>query len=389
MTTPDWGADDRKDEYEFCLVNPYTLQETGDTIDVRYGESSIQWVDGSSNGYTCSLASLRSTNNNRLVRVKQTITIPGYEPVQTTLGTFFIDDTPLTCKYGSVCGDMKGYSTLWRHSQDKMRLDFTGNVGDNVVDEIRRLVEADGGQMLVGADVDTSRTHSKYICFPIGSNKQETLFTIADWINCKISPDPDGYLVLESLFSNHTVQHEFVEGANGTMLEGVDISDTSADAYNRVVAHFEREKRPQHAVKYIDENGDEKYAKDEEGNRIYEDDDDFPLSVNLCIDLPDDHPFSYRNIAYHRTYEIKIGEACYESEVEERAQKWLDENCGCSRYFEIQHPSIPGLTSGQTVRYINNSDYSETINALCIIDQMDMTLGDGGICQTKLREVSS
>lgn len=384
----DWGVSRRRDEYTCHLVDPFTLQETGETIQLEEGNGQVTWGWDTENGYSGSVRTINAVTRNKLVRIKHTVTIPtseGRKSTTQTLGTFFIDDTPASALYGRVSRDLSLYSTMWRFTQDVLARDFTRAKGKNVVQAIRDIVEVEGGQLIVASGVNTAKNFGNDIWFEVAQNRAETMRKIASWINCIVYADADGYIVLEPYLTPNEKApvYTFEAGLNCTYVAGIEISDTSANAYNRVVAWWSRSSVPKTARK--DEDG--KYVKDENGETIYDYDDPYGLSDYIYVDLPYYHAFSYENIGRRKTYVMRVSEACSNAELKSQATTFLWDNCGNTRYYEIKHVSIPGLKVGDIVYYMNPNDYSEPIDAKCMVEEISMTLGLGGMCRTKLKEV--
>lgn len=380
----DWGRSGRRNEYTFHLVDPFSLQETGELIDVDAASSTITWGWDTENGYSGSIRAENSVHKDKLVRVRHTATVNG-KSTTVTLGTFFIDESPASALYGRVTRDLSAYSTMWRFTQDSLERDFTRAKGQNVVQAIRDLVETDGGLLVVKAGVNTSKTFGNPIWQEIAQNKADIIRKIASWIGCIVRPDEDGYIVIEPYMnpSEMAVSYEFEAGANCVYVPGVEITDTSASAVNRVVAWWSRKSIPKTAQK----DADGKYVKGEDGKTVYKNDDDFGLSDYACIDLPPTHSFAYERVGRRRTHVMKLTEACSNAELVEKATQYLNENCGNTRYYEIEHVSVPHLRAGDVVRYVNHDDYSEPIDAKCQVMEISMTLGPAALCHTKLREV--
>ena len=73
---------------------------------------------------------------------------------------------------------------------------------------------------------------------------------------------------------------------------------------------------------------------------------------------------------------------------ERQANEYLNQHSASTRYFEIEHVGIPGLQVGDVVTYENSHDYSEPVYATCQVMQMDMDLGNGCMCTTKLKQIN-
>lgn len=350
----DYGKSGRRDTYTYCLVDPFTLNETGETVEVEQGSSKLTWNYTGENILSGSFTLLSRPPSNRLIRVKHDLEVDGEHRFE-TLGTLFLDWTGESAQSGLVTRSVNAYSTYWRFTQDCIIQDFFRPKGYNVVQEIREIVEADGGKLTVRPGVDTAKQHTMDICFPIETNRAEVINTIAGWIGCEVTVDEMGYIVLQPYVEPRlkTPKYDFVDNQNCTYVPGVDIEDDKADMVNRVVFY---------------------YSTDEQTDRA-------------MVDLPDSHPFSYVNIGRRVTHFEKVKDVVPHEQLVTQANGYLNAHSSSPRYYEIEHAYIPGLAVGDVVTYQNNKDYSEPIAATCQIMQIDMTLGDGGMCNTKLKEV--
>lgn len=359
----DWGASGRSDEYTFHLVDPFSLAEIGQVIEVDADKSGVVWGYYTDNLMTASLtllnADYRTAERDYLIRIKQRTAIDNITSWR-TLGTVFVDSHAGSSLYGLTNRKANCYSTLWRYTQDKLSSDFYRPTGYNVVDEIRELVHADGGILAVGEGVDTSRVHTRDIIFELGTKRSEVLNTIAGWINCQIGIDPDGRITLEPYITprDRAVSYTFEAGRNCIYLPGYDDS-TSGSPINRVVAYYSR--------------------------NTAKDDDPFPLTDRVIVDLPSGYEFSYQRSGRRRTEILKLADACEHTELEDKATTYLYENCGDTSYIEIQHVSASEVIPGAVVRYINNTDGPNPVNRLCMVADIDMSLTPGGLCKTKLK----
>lgn len=386
MANVDWGRSGRRDAYSFHLVDPFTLQETGELLEADPYQSSITWGWETDNTYSGSIRTITSTTRDRLVRVRQSINVGG-QSHSVTLGTFFIDETPTSALYGRVSRNLTAYSTMWRYTQDVLAKDFVRAKGYNVVQAIRDLVEEEGGLLLVEPGVNTAKTFGNPIWQEIGQNKAAIIRKIASWIDCVVYSDADGYVVLAPYTApeDKAVRYEFESGRNCVYVPGIEISDSSASAVNRVVAWWSRSSIPKTARK----NADGSYVKDDAGETVYDLDDDYGLSDCVTVDLPYHHAFSFERVGRRRTYVMKLTEACSHADLEAKATAYLNENCGSTRYYEIEHVSVPEIAVGDVVRYVNPHDYSEPIDCKCLVTEISMSLTPGGLCKTKLREVGT
>lgn len=381
----DWGKSGRYDAYTASLVDPQTLQETGEDVDLIWGRSSVKWDIEGENISTISLAVHGVVPENRLVRLKHSIVIPGEETFTGTIGTYFVEESEATATYHSIDRTYNGYSTLYRHTQDTLVYDFARPNGYNIAQEVRELVEADGGHVrfLNGALNNQTRCHTRDICFEVGTNKAKVLRQIADWTGSVVGVDQLGYITFAPYVAprDRGLSYTFEDGATSVYEPGVGYSSNVADTLNRVVAHWSRDKVPTHARK----NGDD-YVKDADGNTIYDPDDSFGLSDTVMVNLPAYDKMSYESIGRHRTHDLRVGEPCTHEELQAQAQRYLDENGGFQDFYTLKGPSVP-IDVGAKVRYINNHDHSFNVAFDCEVMQKSSELGNGCMTEWKLRPI--
>lgn len=358
----DWGQSGRKDTFEYVTVDPFTLKTTGDTVEAESG-GSITYGYYTDNLYSASLPLIGSVSNKVMVRVIHHIEMPSGESVEESLGTFFIVNDTGDALYGRVERSLSGYSSLIRFTEDILTEDFSRKKGYVVTDEVEELVTANGGLIKFGADVDMTKKHTQNICFEMGTTQSEVLNTIADWTGCQMGVDGDGYVTWNKYYApgEKSISYDFEEGANCIYKAGYTWTQENDDRVNCVFAHYSRESK--------------------------DDDDDYPLSMHVRVTLPETHSFSYQNIGRRITYDLDVSDPCSKSELTSQAQSYLDGNCGAINYYEIEHPSIPGLEVGDVVTYTNSTDGSG-VEEKCMITQIDMTLSAGCMCKTKMKAIS-
>ena len=320
----DWGASGRVDSYEFRLVDPFTLQETGETVSTIEGESQLSFNYYGDNIATGTIVT-DADDIGKLVRVYHTASVGGEEATE-VLGTVFADSSTATAKHRSV-------------------------------------------RTLPSLRDEASRTHTVDIWFEIGTNKGEALRTICGWCGWELGVDPYGYVTVGAYTApqDKAISYEFEDGESCTYAAGYDFSNTNAKAVNRCIAYFSRTSK-----------------QDDPDKDNY---DPWPLSDSTFVDLPERSPFSYQRTGRHRTYVLKVGDACSHDDLVAQAQRYLDENSGAYYSFQIEHAGIPGLWVGDVVRYVNRRDGSKDIDLRLQVAEMQMTLGPGCMCKTTLREV--
>lgn len=361
----DWGATGRIDTYSFELVDPFTLAGTG-TTEVKEDSSSISWDYTSENELQATLdmgpGNYRQGQYDRMVRIHHDVTIGDFHGSY-TMGTLFVSNLENSALFGQPDRRLTCYGPWWRHTQDVFVQDFVRHVGDNVVDGIRYLVEVDGGTLRLGPNVPTDRTHSMDFVTATGFNKAEAIRTFAGWIGCEVVTSFDGSLELRAYVppGEREPVYTFEDGVNCIYLPGVNWSTNRDEPINRVIAYFSREQK--------------------------QDDDPYPLSDSVHLDLGPQEDYSYERCGRHRTQVLQVTEPCSHEELTAQAQRVLDERSAAVLHIEIEHAGVPFLRVGDAVRYVNHhDDENPDLVSIGIIEQMEVqSLGPFCMTRTKMR----
>lgn len=362
----DWGASGRIDQYWFALVDPFTLQEVGTAV-VKENASRITWSTDSENECEASLEMVSGNylrdGQHLMVRPIHSVTIGSFCE-RYAMGTFFVSNLTNSSVNHLVTRKLTCYGPWYRYTQDVLPSDWVRHVGDNVVDGIRYIVESNGGQLTVDPGVDTERKHTMDFINVAGTNLGEMLRVFAGWINCEIVSDFDGRLVLrpyESPWSKAPV-YTFEEGKDRCVyLAGLDWEVNRDEPINRVVAYFSREKK--------------------------QDDDPYPLSDSVCVDVPPADAYSYDLTGRHRTQVVQVKEACSHEDLVAQAQRALDTRMGGIKCIKIKHAGIPWLHVGDCVTYRNpHDDENPDLVSTGVIQEMSVdSLGPMCMTTTKIR----
>ena len=352
----DWGASNRIDSFEFVLCDPFTLAEL-EPVEVNASESALSWDIDSDNLYSGSIAALTPVSKDRLLRVRHTVKV-GAETTTETLATMFVYAASGSALFGREKHSARCYSTLFRLTQDRLASDFSRAKDTNVVDAIRKLVEEVGGKLSV-SDTEAafvSRKFGKPIWFELGENRMDVIRTIASWIGCEVSCDPDGNVTISETVDPADKQsvYTFEAGRNCTYLPGANVEDNRTDIVNRVVA----------------------YCTDESGTE------------RAVVELGEDSAFGFARCGRYQTAVLRFTEQMTSDELHKKASAYLRENSGERRFYTIEHVSIPNLRVGDVVDYENESDFKEPVKERCVVAQMNMrSLSPGAKCTTKLRTI--
>lgn len=361
----DWGATGRRDEYRAVLVDPFTLQETGD-VELKDGSSSISYSLNTDNQLQATIdladGDYRQEGYDRMVRLFHTVTIGGFSR-EYTMGTFFVSNLTNDSSFGTARRSLTCYGPMWRYTQDVLARDFVRHAGDNVVQCIRDIIQYDGGILTLGDGVDTSKEHTIDIFFEVGKSRAEVLETYASWINCEISTGLDGTIVLKPWMPPGAKEpvYLFEDGRNCVYTHGLTWETNRDEPTNRVVAYFSRESK--------------------------QDDDPYPLADSVYVDLPATADFSYERSGRRRTKTLQVQDPCSHEDLTAQAQRYLDENSSATLDIEIEHAGVPFLRVGDVVEYTNRLD-SGVERMRCQILEMSVdSLSPMCMTKTKMRVV--
>ncbi len=173
--------------------------------------------------------------------------------------------------------------------------------------------------------------------------------------------------VLKELKTGSQDTYKVLSDNNCVYKSGYQLDYGADDTYNRVVAHFARQSKQ-------DDPSKENY-------------DPYPLSDSVYVDLPATHPYSYERLGRRKAYDLKVSDPCDHASLTAMAQRKLNEVSRSDPVLVIEHVSVPGLREGNLVQYINSTDPQMVplYSVYAIIEEIQMELGRGCMCKTKLR----
>lgn len=359
----DWGATGRRDVYSFALVDPFSLAETG-TIDPEAGGSSLTWSYDSDNQLQGSLdlagADYKQDGYFRMVRVYDSVTVGGWSQ-KVALGTLFVNNVSTDSANRLSSRRLSCYGQMWRYTQDYLDRDFVARSGDNVCDQIRSLIEEVGG-IVRFEGLDVGRTHTRDVFFPLGCNRAETIYTYVGWIGAEIVTEPDGSLLVRPYesFDARAPVYTFEAGRNCIYLGGIEWETNRDEPRNRVVAYFSRESK--------------------------QDDDPYPLSDSVTIDLPSSYDLSYERCGRRTTHVLQVTDPCSHDDLRAQGQRYMDQSSGAHLDILIEHAGVPFLRVGDCVDFENEAEMGQPFRQRCVVMEMSIQgLGPGCMTRSKLR----
>lgn len=351
----DWGASGRRDTYWAELVDPFTLDATGE-LDIVDGSCDVTYGYYTDHVYSGKVATIGGWQPGSLVRLWHRVEVDG-DTVEEPLATMFVDKRPVKSIFGRDDTDLDCYSVLYRFSKDCFTSTYTVKKGTQVSTAIKSLVESRWGKLTIDSRTST-RTLNKDVSYENGSVMLTALNDLAGQINAEIMPDGLGNLVLQPYQApkDKPIAYTF-DAENSTYIAGYSRDDGTGESYNRAL------------VFYSVSSGS-------------------PSTRRSVKDLPDTDPMSRQHIGMYKTIVSKLTDRVYtQAELDKLAQQLLDENKAGEDYIEIEHVGIPGLKVGDVVRYINDTDSPVPLDVNCIITEMNVSLKPGCMTKTKMRVV--
>lgn len=366
-TGVDWGMSGRRDSYSAVLCDPRTLATVGE-IEINPEGTDLTWQYASDNYVQATVKVEKGERpevggRRMLVGIDWTVSIPaaGYASTR-RLATMFVTDESARTLRGRIQRDLSCYGALYALNADSLSADYARYTGQSVFDELRELVEGGGMQLVADDTVSTiGLTHTHNVLHPLGSNRGERAVEVAAWMGCVLGCTPQGQVELSRVRDDPSqpVSYEFVVGSNCTCTEGDDLSRDDAPI-NRVVAYYSREQKPR-------------------------DDDGFPLTDCVVVDLQEGAEYSYTRRGWRSTYVMQVSDPCSHAELERQAQLYLDQHCGSDWTVQIEHVGIPGLRVGDYVRYQNYRDHTYDLDVKCIVTEISTSsLTPVMMCKTKM-----
>ena len=351
----DWGRSGRVDEYQLTLVDPFTLEDLRE-VDFDAEGSSITYATNTDTRYSATIQVLDDLAKDSMLRIKHSVTIDGVTFGE-EMGTFFAKSKSMSATYGRVQRPIDAYSCLLRHRDDYLMVSRDYHPGDNVAGIMQEIVTADGGQLIFGADAPTDVLHTMDIHWAIGTNKLDMLETMAEWIGGELSATPHGQVQLDRYVvpGERPVSWTFEAGANCIYKPGLTTSEDEGDVYNRALYYFSTD----------------------------------AATGSATADLAPSNPYAYERIGRHVTYAEELNEAVASDVLQSYATGLLQEHGGGATYFTVAHAGVPGLRPGMTVRYVNETDYTARVDAVCLVTEMSVSsLAPMCMTQTKMRTIT-
>ena len=373
--TVDWGQSGRLTYYSVRTVDPFTLAETSNDIEVDDEGTSITYAYETDNHMEATVSLLEGDYHNILetnspyafdgmVRIYQNVQIGSF--VQSySMGTFFVSNVSTSSLYGQSTRRLTCYGPMWAFTQDVLAQDFVRHSGDNCWDAMTDIVDYDNGHIRAGDGFDTNRGHTVDVWFPVGANRAEALNVYAGWLNAEVVSDMDGFIQVRPYRApaDRDVVYTFDQGNSCIYKAGIEWETNRDEPINRVVAYFSRESK--------------------------QDDDPYPLADSCYVDLDDSADWSYRRTGRRRTEVLQISDPCSHEDLVAQAQRYLDSSAGAQLYITIEHAGVPWLRVGDCVQYYNTTDMDTVVNNKCLITEMRInSLSPMCMTQTKMRVIS-
>lgn len=352
-----WAATGRTDTFSATLVDPFTLEDV-QPVELDWASTSVTYdYEGDClAGASIALedgADYRIGGRQHMVRIRDYVLLPDGTAHDLVLGTFFCDFSQGRSLHGREVRTLDGYSCLYRMHRDVLRDDFWRPQGYNVSQAVRDLAEADGGRLAFEPSANVERCFGRDIWFDAGEGKLEAAQEMAGWVGCELYPAPDGTVVMRARPDPATESptYTFEDGAACVRKAGIDWGTNRSDLVNRVIY-------------------------------VYTDGDSTQTAVS---DLPAWHPMSFENVGYHATRREVMSE-----EPEGGLQAACDADLAASSVEQndltFEAVLVPTVRVGDVVGYRNAADYTEPLDLVGQVVQMDVrALVPGAMTTYKIR----
>lgn len=248
----DWTKSGRTDRFTFETLTPAKKpQHLGWLSNVTGGSITWDWNSDTKVSGSIDVKKQRLVNN-CLIRVRMVSQLDG-ETKTVLLGTFFAATTDGEYEHGIYTGTVELKSTLCRHTEDKLRKNYTLAKGHSAIGYYKRMFTWLGGWPAVHGVRDRKMRKTHVIEF--GKAPMDALKYIAKYLDAEITVDANGKTIMrkKTAASRKPVSYSIPTGARSVTLEGVDISSTQAGTPNCVAVKFEGSKK--YKVKYKTKSG--------------------------------------------------------------------------------------------------------------------------------------
>lgn len=248
----DWTKSGRTDRFTFETLTPAKKpQHLGWLSNVTGGSITWDWNSDTKVSGSIDVKKQRLVNN-CLIRVRMVSQLDG-ETKTVLLGTFFAATTDGEYEHGIYTGTVELKSTLCRHTEDKLRRNFTLAKGHSAIGYYKRMFTWLGGWPAIHGVRDRKMRKTHVIEF--GKAPMDALKYIAKYLDAEITVDANGKTIMrkKTAASRKPVSYSIPTGARSVTLEGVDISSTQAGTPNCVAVKFEGSKK--YKVKYKTKSG--------------------------------------------------------------------------------------------------------------------------------------
>lgn len=377
----DWAQSGRIDRYYAKLVDPHTMVEFPEEIELDGPNCSVTWAADSDTFVSASVTLVNQSTYrnvgsipvNCMVRLYHGIRVDDHDSLEHPyiVGTFFNTTAGTTSKFGTVYRKLNCYSTMLRHTEDVLLNDYSflgaaaGTANNHCIGFIQQIIESDGGRLAIDTscwetDPASGRkpiewTFGQDTVFERGRNKADVLNEVAGRIACEMNVVSDGSMLIRRRIpaNEKPCKYVFESGVNCVYLPGIEWTDTRPSVRNRVLA-----------------------------TRTSKDSTESAVAV-----LADTSVSSFAMLGRYSTETVSTSDE-YE-DLSALARQKLSEVSESAVFIEIESVSIPSVEIGDVVRYINDYDWiqGEGIDCLCEVVEKASTFDIGCMTKWKLKVI--
>ena len=345
----DWTASGRKDTFSFEMVDPFVLDSSRGELDgVVEGSGTLTWSYYSE---AISSGSIDLDNSNyidgSLVRVYHTAEL-GDEVETREVGTFFVNRSDMTYKYGRWTGTMELVGMNQRYIDDILTWDRSASAGTGAISYFEMAVESAGGESWVSDSLEEKTFNSAHV-FEFGETDLSRLNYCADFLGAIIGCDTHGRTTLKPYISpsSRTASYTVPIGSQSVTKLGVIKSDDSDEIINRVGLKYE--------------------PTDEDGTTLFS-----------TVDVSSDHFASFENVGRRKvlTEVVNDLDPATQDTLDAQAERKLEDNTSANKKMEVEFCSYLPFEIGDVVR-VDYDGGSDVLSFDGMVQQIDAKLVPG------------
>jgi len=239
MSWEAWTTSGRLDSYQFVKLPLTSLNDKSGTILKNVTGCDITWDWGTTARVSGTLDVVNTSPlNNCYIRIYYTPTLPNGKKKKIELATCLAFTQNGHYEAGKYSGRVALKSPLVRYTEDRLYKHKTLAKGKSALAAFKAAIKEFGGSYSIEGVKDVKFSKTRVVKF--GSTVSDYLNRIASTLNCTVSCDTHGRVVLQKKVSaaKRSVLALIPTGERSVVLPGVDISSTWQTTPNRYAVMY-------------------------------------------------------------------------------------------------------------------------------------------------------